>query len=124
MKKSFGLIKVSLDTATKPQHYLASLVTQSEKLATIATAADDESDEHETSTFTPWLPTIPSDPIASLHIAGDEDLQAKIRSLCLDFVDIFSNELPSAPARISPFDLVVDDSKWHTPRNRAPPRPQ
>ena len=59
-----------------------------------------------------------------MHIAGDEYLQAKIRSLCLDFVDIFSNELPSAPARISPLDLVVDDSKWQTPRNRAPPRPQ
>ena len=116
--------KVDYITATKTQHYLASLVTQSETLATIATAADDELDEHETSTFAPWLPTISSDPIASLHIAGDEDLQSKIRSLCLDFVDIFSNELPSAPARIPPFDLVVDDSKWHTPRNRAPPRPQ
>ena len=106
------------------EHYLASLVTEPETLATIATAADDELDDYETSTFAPWLPTIPSDPIASLHIAGDEDLQAKIRSLCLDFVDIFSNELPSAPARIPTFDLVVDDSKWHTPRNRAPPRPQ
>ena len=116
--------KVNDITATKPQHYLASLVTQSETLAKIATAADDELDDHETSTFAPWLPTIASDPIASLHIAGDEDLQSKIRSLCLDFVDIFSNELPSAPAKIPPFDLVVDDSKWKTPKNRTPPRPQ
>ena len=31
---------------------------------------------------------------------------SKIRSLCLDFVDIFSNELPSAPARISPLPSI------------------
>ena len=43
--------KVDYITATKPQHHLASLVTQSETLATIATAADDELDDHETSTF-------------------------------------------------------------------------
>ena len=58
--------KVDYITATKPQHYLASLVTQSETLAKIATAADDELDDHETSTFAPWLPTIPSDPYAYL----------------------------------------------------------
>ena len=42
----------------------------------VTSKLDNVVDDHESSTFAPWLPTIASDPIASLHIAGDEDLQA------------------------------------------------
>jgi hypothetical protein len=59
-----------------------------------------------------------------LHISGDDDLQSQIRSLCEEFRDIFSNELPPTPASVPPFHLVVNDSKWESNRNRCPPRPQ
>ena len=112
-------------TATKTQHFLASLVMQTEILSTVVTVAENEIETHESPTFAPWLPASSiQDPLESLHIAGDEDLQSKIRSLCEEYKDIFSNELPSTPASIPPFDMVVDDKMWKTPQNRAPPRPQ
>lgn len=89
------------------------------------TAADNEIENHESPTFAPWLPASSiEDPLESLHIAGDVDLQLKIRSLCKEYKDIFSNELPSIAASIPPFDMVVDDKMWKTRHNRAPPRPQ
>lgn len=59
-----------------------------------------------------------------MHISGDDDLQSQIRALVEEFRDILTNELPSTPASIPPFELVVDDSQWEHNRNRAPPRPQ
>jgi hypothetical protein len=56
--------------------------------------------------------------------SGDDDLQSQIRSLCEEFRDTFSNELPPTPASIPPFYLVVDDSKWEFNRNRGLPRTQ
>jgi hypothetical protein len=112
-------------TATKTQHVLASLVMQTELLSTVVTSAENEIETHESPTFAPWLPASSiTDPLESLQIAGDADLQSKIRSLCEEYKDIFSNELPSTPASIPPFDMVVDDKMWKTPQNRAPPRPQ
>ena len=37
---------------------------------------------------------------------------------------IYSNELPAEPAKIEPFNLVVEAEKWRVPSNRLPPRPQ
>jgi hypothetical protein len=59
-----------------------------------------------------------------LHISGDDDLQRRLRLICEEFLDIFTTELPSTPASIPPFHLVVDDSRWESNRNRGPPRPQ
>ena len=47
-----------------------------------------------------------------------------ITNLCTEFADIFSNDLPKDPADISPFNLIVDDTKWKVGKNRAPPRTQ
>jgi hypothetical protein len=75
--------------------------------------------------ISPWIEVFPdTDPLSLLHLAGDPDQQNKLRLLCNEFRDIFSNELPVEPADISPFDLNVDDSKWKVSRNRTPPRPQ
>jgi hypothetical protein len=65
-----------------------------------------------------------SDPLSQINISGDEDLQLKIRKLCYDFRDIFSDVLSAEPAKIPPFNLKVDDSLWFVPKNRTPPRPQ
>ena len=55
---------------------------------------------------------------------SDNNLQENIRTLCTEFKDIFSNELPAEPAKIEPFNLVVETEKWRVPSNRLPPRPQ
>ena len=47
-----------------------------------------------------------------IHLSGDEDLQSRLRTLCMEFADIFSNELSKDPADITPFNLIVDDTKW------------
>jgi hypothetical protein len=93
---------------------LASLVSKSEFVSAIATPADDDIDSHESDTFAPYLPSDLKidDPLASLHISGDDDLQRRLRLLCEEFRDIFTTELPSNPASIPPFNLVVDDSQW------------
>jgi hypothetical protein len=71
---------------------------------------------------TPLLST--PDVLSQIHIGGSESLQKRLRALCLEFKDIFCNELPSTPAKLEPFDLDVDVKAWQTPANRTPPRPQ
>ena len=45
-------------------------------------------------------------------------------TLCTEFPDIFSNELPKEPANIPPFNLIVNNLKCKMSKNRASPRPQ
>ena len=59
-----------------------------------------------------------------IHISGDKDLQHRLRTLCKEFKDIFSIELPAAPAKIPEFHLTVNDDEWKVAHNRAPPRAQ
>ena len=72
-------------------------------------------DHDKTDTFKPWSTAYSDTDILSLiHLSGDEDLQSRLRTLCTEFADIFSNELPKEPADIliPPFNLIVDDAKW------------
>jgi hypothetical protein len=50
--------------------------------------------------------------IAAIYIAGNTDQQNKLRLLCNDLRDTFTNELPASPADIPPFDMNVDDTKY------------
>ena len=62
---------------------------------------DDEIDYDKTDMFKPWLrQPDTSDVLSQIEISGDEDLQQKIRKVCLKYRDIFSNELPAAQAKI------------------------
>ena len=84
---------------------------------------EDEINHDKTDMFKPWLPTSSNADIISLiHISGDKDLQLRLRALCTEFTDVFSNELPQEPAKIPPLNLVVDDLEWKVSKNRAPPR--
>jgi hypothetical protein len=62
--------------------------------------------------------------LAKIKIEGSEDLQNKIKSLCIKFKDIVSDKLKSKPANIPPFELTIDKSKWETYRNRGRVRVQ
>ena len=80
---------------------LASLVIQSEKTSQLAIPNDDEIDEHEASTFSPWLPdTNPEsvDPVSLINISGAPELQELIRLLCIEYRYNFSKTLSSQPA--------------------------
>ena len=111
-------------TVTQTSRILASLVLESEQLSR-APLCDDDIDYDKTDTFKPWS-TIYSDTdiLSLIHLSRDEDLQSRLRTLCTEFSDIFSNELPKEPADIPPFNLIVDDTKWKVGKNRAPPRSQ
>jgi hypothetical protein len=58
---------------------LASLVSKSEFISAITTSADDDIDSHESDTFASYLSSDLKidDPLASLHISGDDDLQLR-----------------------------------------------
>ena len=56
------------------------------------------------------------------EIQGDEALQQKIINLCMEFKEIFSKELRKEPAKIPPFELIVNVEKWESQVNRLPPR--
>ena len=119
-------------TATQTRGVLAALLMESEQLLGVAPLDDDEIDYDKTDLFSHWLPdsksdnpTIPEPSVLDqIHISGSDFLQAQLKQLCLEFEDIFCNDLPSAPANIPPFKLDVDVPKWRVPKNRTPPRPQ
>ena len=62
--------------------------------------------------------------LAKIKIEGSEQLQARIKTLCLKYKGIFSDKLKAKPANIPPFELTIDKSKWETYRNRGPVRVQ
>jgi transposase InsO family protein len=59
-----------------------------------------------------------------VQVFGSEVLQAQLRSLCKEFTDIFSISVKAEPARVPPMEVKVDAQRWHTNKNRGPPRPQ
>ena len=110
-------------TETPSRKILTSLILNSENPLSGLLPDDDEVDYGKTDTFKSWLPSHSDvDVLSLIHISGDEDLQRRLRSLCREFKDIFSNELPASPAKMRNFHLEVDDEKWRVPQNRTPPR--
>ena len=100
-------------TVTQTSRILASLVLESEKLSRAPLYDDDEIDHDTIDTFKPWSKSYSdTDILFLIHLSGDEDLQSRLRTLCTELADIFSNELPKEPADIPPFNLIVDDTKW------------
>ena len=91
---------------------LASLTVEAQHILDGSAPNDDEIDHDKTDTFKPWLPS-PSiaDVLSLIHISGDKDLQHRLRTLCKEFKDIFSYELPAAPAKIPQFHPTVKDDE-------------
>ena len=104
---------------------LASVTVEPQHILGGSAPDDDEIDHDKTDTFKPWLPSSSTtDLLLLIHISGDKDLQHRLRTLCYELKDIFSNELPAAPAKIPEFHLTVKDDEWRVARNRAPPHAQ
>ena len=112
-------------TVSQTSRILASLVLESKQLSRAPLYDDDDIDHDKTDTFKPWSsPSSNTDILSLIHFSGDEDLQSRLRTLCTEFSDIFSNDLPKEPANIPSFNLIVDNHKWKVGKNRAPPRIQ
>ena len=112
-------------TVTQTSRILASLVLEFEQLSGAPLYDDDDIDHDKTDTFKPWsIPSSNTDILSLIHFSGDEDLQSRLRTLCTEFSDIFSNDLPNESANIPPFNLIVDNLKWKVSKNRASPRAQ
>ncbi len=62
--------------------------------------------------------------LQKISVHGSPELQKHIRTLCIEYKDIFSEYVRAEPARIPPMDIQVDESKWFINKNRLPPRPQ
>ena len=50
---------------------------------------------------------------------GSPELQEQLRSLCREYIDIFSTSVRSLP---DPMVIEIDRTKWEVPRNRLPSR--
>ena len=93
-------------TVTQTSRILASLVLESEQLSRAPLYDDDDIHHDKTDAFKPWSsPSSNADILSLIHFSGDEDLQSRLRTLCTEFSDIFSNDLPKEPANIPPFNL-------------------
>ena len=88
------------------------ILAEVEHLLELPTSDDDDIVHEKSDTFAPWLTSDSSvDVLFLVNIKGDSNLQENIRTLCTEFKDIFSNELPAEPAKIEPFNLVVETEK-------------
>ena len=56
-------------------------------------------------------PESPDENIAMITFEGSSELQEQLRSLCREYIDIFSTMV-----------IEIDQTKWEVPRNRLPPR--
>ena len=67
-------------------------------------------------------PESPDELLAMIQFEGTPALQGARRSLCRDFIDIFSTAVRLLPARVKPMVIEVDRAKWELPSNRLPQR--
>ena len=64
----------------------------------------------------------PEELVALIQFAGPPALQAALRTLCLEYSDIFAISVRHLPAKVQSMVLDIDHSKWEAPRNRLPQR--
>ena len=76
----------------------------------------DEIDDGKIYTFAPFLaekpsqddlPKRPEDFLKEITFEGDESFQRKLRRLCSEYSDIFSDQLAEKPASLKPFEINI-----------------
>ena len=60
--------------------------------------------------------------IAIITFEDSPWLQEQLRSLCREYIDIFSTSVRSLPAQVEPMVIEINRTKWEVPRNRLPSR--
>jgi hypothetical protein len=64
----------------------------------------------------------PEQLLSKITFEGTPQLQAKLKALVLEFIDVFATKVRREPAAVEPMKIVIDEDKWRLPCNRAPPR--
>jgi hypothetical protein len=65
------------------------------------------------------------DKLSKIIYGDNEHLNAKLKTLCAEYEDIFSMTLPKEPAKLPPFHIKANEQGWRNPsKNRLPPRVQ
>jgi len=64
----------------------------------------------------------PEQLMSLITFEGSPQLQAKLKALVREFIDVFATKVRREPAAVEPMKLVIDEDKWRLPCNRAPPR--
>jgi hypothetical protein len=54
----------------------------------------------------------PDEIIAMITFAGSPALQEQLRSLCREYIDIFSTSVQSLPAQVDSMVIEIDRTKW------------
>ena len=110
---------------------IATILKQKEQLSEVELIVSDEIDSDKKDTFGPFREPdntteqmSDAEFLSRIIIEGTPELQQGIKTLLIEFKDIFSDKLKAKPADIPPFDLEVDKSIWETYRNRGPVRVQ
>ena len=98
------------------------------ELLTIESDGEDESDESEDhqSEIPDHTVTRESNEaiLNKIQMEGTEEFKAKLRQLCLEYIDVLSTEVRSEPAAVTPMLLRVDTDMWRSRRNRQQVRVQ
>ena len=63
-----------------------------------------------------------SEEMSQITFEGSPQLQAKLKALVREFIDVFATKVRREPAAVEPMKIVVDEDKWRLLCNRAPPR--
>ena len=105
---------------------VAALIREVEQLTEDPDFGDEGIDHDRKDTFAPFRsePKGESNTLDKITICGTPEQQERIRALCVKYKQIFKDELDATPAKIKPFDLKVDKTKWETYKNRGPVRQQ
>jgi hypothetical protein len=64
----------------------------------------------------------PEQLLSKITFEGSPQLQAKLKALVLEFIDVFATKVRREPAAVEPMKIVIDEEKWRLPCNRATPR--
>ena len=81
----------------------------------------DEIDDGKIDTFAPFLeekpsqddlPKGPEDFLNEITFEGDESFQRKLRELCSEYSDIFSDQLAEKSASLKPFEINIPLKLW------------
>ena len=60
--------------------------------------------------------------MSQITFEGSPQLQAKLKALVREYIDVFATKVRREPAAVEPMKIVIDEDKWRLPCNRAPPR--
>ena len=119
------------DTPAQTWGPVATVLRQTEQLSEVEIIGADEIDSDRKDTFGPFREPDTGTEVLSdeeflsrVVIEGTPELQEGIKTVLLEFKDIFSDKLRAKSADIPPFELDVDKSMWESYRNRGPVRVQ